>query len=211
VTVPSDYQRDIGQTVSIFSLFEKDPDRLLKEATARKKAGDMDGAIECLRRAYKRISRTRIVYSVNTFLRLPLYLEQARRADEAWSEFNRLLTDGYPNQIRTRDLLPMHHSIIYDKMRLFLQREHHAQRAVKFGVFSHVSWCQGLYYQKRKDELAGCLCEDCFEGVVDELLEKANRLQVRHVLTNGINENLRSFPSVNYARLGKLIDHAVLE
>jgi hypothetical protein len=197
--------------MGIFSLFKKGPDALLKEATARKKAGDMDGAIECLRRAYKRISGSAIVYSVNTFLRLPLYLQQAKRADEAWSEFNKLLADGYPNQITTRDLLPMHRSIIYDKMRLFLQREHQTQRAVKFGVFSHVSWCQGLYYQKRKGELAGCLSEDCFEGIVEELSEKANRLEVRDVLISGITENLRSFPSVNYARLGKLIDHAVLE
>ena len=79
----------------MFSIFRKDPDRLLKEATEKKKSGDMDGAIECLRKAYKEIAKTSVNYTVKAYLRLPLYLQYAKRNDEAWSEFHKLsLTDA---------------------------------------------------------------------------------------------------------------------
>ncbi len=41
-------------------------------------------------------------------------LQKAGRNDEAWSEFNRLITTGYPGQIGGL-VLPMDHSQIYDK------------------------------------------------------------------------------------------------
>src|SRR5262245_45794184 len=99
------------------------PDALLRAATAKKDEGQIDTAIQLLRQAYQLIALSSIQYPVETFLRLPLYLQRAGKADEAWAELNKLLTNGYPNQPASQQLLPMDHYVIYDKMRLFLQRE----------------------------------------------------------------------------------------
>lgn len=195
----------------MFSLFRKDPDEFLREATAKKKAGDMDGAIECLRKAYKEIAKTSINYTVPTFLRLPLYLQHAKRNDEAWSEFNNLIANGHPNQMRTRELLPMDHSQIYDKMRLFLQREKQSKKAVKFGVFSCLSWAQGLYYQNRNEEFEQYISRQSIDRLLENLLKKAKRLDEKSNLLEVIMENIEDLPSIGYARLGKIIDQAVEE
>ena len=112
---------------------------LLKMATEKRNAGDINAAIELLRKAYVEIGNDSIVYSVSTFLRLPLYLQQAGHTDEAWREFNLLLTRGFPKQVTNPALLPMEHCQIYDKMRLFLQREKKFDLAVRFGVLSYIS------------------------------------------------------------------------
>ena len=195
----------------MFSIFRKDPDKLLADATAKKKAGDMDAAIDCLRNAYKEIAKTSINYAVPTYLRLPLYLQHANRNDEAWSEFNKLIAEGHPNQMRTRELLPMDHSQIYDKMRLFLQREKQARKAVKFGVFSHLSWAQGLYFQGRKDELKHYISRQSIDDLLEKLLKKAKRTDMKDNLLGVIMMNIKNFPSISYAKLGKIIDQALTE
>lgn len=193
----------------MFSVFRKDPEEFLRQATAKKKAGDMDGAIECLRKAYKQIAKTSINYAVPTFLRLPLYLQHANRNEEAWSEFNSLIANGHPNQMRTRELLPMDHSQIYDKMRLFLQREKQFKKAVKFGVLSCLSWAQGLYCQNRNDELEQYISRQSIDRLLENLLKKAERLDQKSNLLEVIMENIEELPLIDYARLGKVIDQAV--
>jgi hypothetical protein len=118
-------------------------DELLKVATQKRDAGDINAAIELLRRAYSEIASSHVSYPVSTFLRLPLYLQEAGCAGEAWKEFESLLTHAYPNQLRNSEVLPMEHSQIYDKMRLFLQREKRFDLAVRFGILSYMSWAVG--------------------------------------------------------------------
>ncbi|MEA3436837.1 MAG: hypothetical protein U9R43_10270, partial [Thermodesulfobacteriota bacterium] len=148
----------------MFGLFKKkDPSKLLKEATAAKQSGNIDEAISLLRAAYKVISKGDIDYGIKTFLRLPLYLQEAKRQEEAWTEFNNLLVKGIPNQSNDPQLVPMNHSEIYDKMRLYLQREGRNSEAVKFGIFSHFSWATGLFLQKRKSEFKGFVSAEALE------------------------------------------------
>jgi tetratricopeptide (TPR) repeat protein len=137
----------------MFGFFENDPSKLLRKATAQKESGDIEGAITTLRQAYNAISKGQILYPIETFLRLPAYLQEAGHRDEAWRTYEKLLTDGYPHQLSTPDLIPMDHATIYDKMRLFLQREGSLIPAVAYGVLSHCSWAIGLYRQQRKAEL----------------------------------------------------------
>jgi hypothetical protein len=101
--ISSDNQAGIGEQ-SMAESSDRDPSELLREATAKKKGGDMEGATKLLREAYVAISKVSTIYSIDTFLRLPLYLQEAGRSDEAWREFNRLLTEGYPNQIESASL-----------------------------------------------------------------------------------------------------------
>ena len=111
---------------------------LLKEATALFN-DDPDSAIARLREAYTQIAHTDVDYTVATFLRLPMYLQKASRRDEAWREFNRLLTDGYPNMPEGDTNWCYMESAVYDKMRLFLQREKRLVESVRYGVLSLIS------------------------------------------------------------------------
>ena len=195
---------------NILSFIKKDPDKSLREATAKKKAGDMEGATDSLRVAYNLISKTSINYTVDPFLRLPMYLQQAGKNDEAWSEFNKLLVEGYPNQMKILELIPMDHSAIYVKMRLFLQRENKHKESVKFGVFSYLSWGLGLYYQERKKELRSHISKTSIELMLEKLLKKAKKPEDKNQMVKLVMSEINDFPNINLTNLGKQIDREIL-
>lgn len=106
-----------------------DPSSLLREAT-QLSGVDMDAAIACLK-CFKEVADTE-VYDIKSYLRLPLYLQQAGRFDEAKEEFQFLLdtskevTDkNFSHQPEAVRLMLTHARLytIYDKMRLAYQRE----------------------------------------------------------------------------------------
>ncbi len=163
-----------------------------------------------LREAYQEISTSLIIYPVNTFLRLPLYLQEAHRNDEAWREFNILLTQGYPHQISDPKLIPMDHSIIYDKMRLFLQRENQNDLAIRFGIFSYLSWAIGLYRQERTDELKIYISESHFKNVIKKLLKKAKKEYLINTVSSIVEKQVDNLPNINFGNLTKRIDEVVL-
>lgn len=191
-------------------MFEKkDPDILLKEATAKKDAGDIIGAIDILKKAYQEISKLETIYPVNTFLRLPLYLQDAGRNDEAWHEFDVLLTKGYPNQMNNPELIPMDHSIIYDKMRLFLQREGKNALAVQFGIFSFLSWAIGLNRQGRKEELRQHISKESIEETTMKLLKKAKKAERLGEITKIVEKQANALSKVDFHELGKSVDEII--
>ncbi len=183
------------------------PSELLKSATAMKKDGDMEGAVACLRAAYRGIAGDTVEYPVSTFLRLPLYLHAFGRTDEAWREFNRLIAEGYPNQIRKVSLIPMDHSSIYDKMRLCLQREKRPREAVKLGVFSDVCWEIGLKKQRRG---GGFYIPDDVEDMLKPLLKKARAGDLMDELIPVVAKHVKALTKVNLAALGRDIDEVML-
>jgi len=191
--------------------------KLLKEATEKKKSGDLGTAIELLRKAYKEIIKSSTTYSVNTFLRLPLYLQQAKKNDEAWREFNNLLVKGYPNQMNDPVSIPMDHSIIYDKMRLFLHREGKNELAIRFGVFSYLSRAIGLYKQARnerndhfwEEDLKEHTSQKSIESVTERLLKKAKKENLAEKVNSIIEEELRHLPNIDFRELAKRIDSVV--
>jgi tetratricopeptide (TPR) repeat protein len=109
---------------------------IFRRATAAKDKGKLLQAIKLLREAYDKASSDGGDCSVDLKLRLPMYLQSAGRASEAWDELLRLL-DHYqtcpsiPEFSREPQI-----GAIYDKMRLFLQREGDHQAAVKYGILS---------------------------------------------------------------------------
>ncbi|HKP37685.1 MAG TPA: hypothetical protein VJT71_12585 [Pyrinomonadaceae bacterium] len=183
---------------------------LLKNATAANSADDFDGAINLLRQAYSEIARGPVSYSVDTFLRLPLYLQQAGRDEEAWHEFNLLLTRGFPNQLNHADVIPMEHSRIYDKMRLCLQREKQFDRAVRFGVLSFVSWAIGLDRQRRGKELAGYIDVENIEDNIRPLLVKAKKPHLKEELISLVIAETKHLRHVNLIDLGNSVDAVVM-
>lgn len=191
----------------MFGLFKKkDPSKLLKEATAAKKSGSLDEAISLLQTAFKAISKGNIDYGVKTFIRLPLYLQESKRPEEAWREFNNLLTEGFANQSNDPELVPMNHSEIYDKMRLFLQREGRNDEAVKYGIFSHFSWATGLFLQKRRSEFKDFISAETLEDIVLKLLKKSKKTNLSKQIASLIKHEVKNIPNIDYGTLGTKID-----
>ena len=125
-------------TIEIFTHIsdgEKRARELLKAATAAS-YDDPDKAVILFHEAHAQIARTDTDQGIDVFLRLPRYLQEGGRADEGRREFNNLLTRGYPNMPQGNRAWYCMKSAVYDKMRLFLQREKRFTEAVTFGVLS---------------------------------------------------------------------------
>jgi hypothetical protein len=125
----------------------------LRLATSLKDAGEINEAIQELLNFRKLVECRSVIYPVETFLRLPMYLQEAGRRDEAWDQFYKLLDGGYPNQLPDAGVKLAERSIIYDKMRLFLQRDGNERLAIHFGVMSMAAWLAALDKQARRGEL----------------------------------------------------------
>ena len=192
---------------------KKNPEKLLKDATAAKKSGNIDKAISLLRKAYKAIAKSDMNYGAKIFLRLPLYLQDAKKTKEAWNEFERLLTKGYPNQEPKKypELVPMDNSEIYDKMRLFLQREGRNDEAVKYGIFSYLSWSSGLYLQSRRDEFKDFIAAETIENMVTKLLKKAKKVNLSDEISNLVKHQIKNIPKIDLKVLGTNIDNAIIK
>lgn len=171
--------------------------KLLKEVTRLKKSGRLDEAIETLKKAYHEIEREGGGHTMSTYLRLPMLLQQAGRPDDAWEEYNRLLLSDPTGSGVSRELTPMHHSQVYDKMRLFLQREGKTELAVGHGLMSAISWATGLYYQKRMSELASMLEDENLENVVVPLLRKAKLPNAAPSVVRVLRAALEQVPKVD--------------
>ena len=125
----------------------------LKTATTLYKEGKLSDAIVMLQNAYAMMELEDSWPTIETLLRLPMYMQKAGHVQEAWDELNRLLVsyNYYPDGQRDA-LSPMINSIIYDKMRLLLQRNNQMALAVVYGIASHYSRCLGLLRQEQLDE-----------------------------------------------------------
>ena len=177
-----------------------DPNGFLREATALKKEGNLDAAIAKLREAYDAIATTNFTYDVKPFLRLPMYLQEAGRNDEAWKELNNLLL-GFPNQLQSHEVLPMTHSIIYDRMRLFLQREKKLEKAVLFSMFSYLCWVKGLFLQRRGRELKDCINREAIEQAIEPTIRKAKMTDLARQLVDIVEREAVRAPDIDLRRV----------
>ncbi|MEO9477911.1 MULTISPECIES: hypothetical protein [Pseudomonadota] len=141
---------------------------LFKEATQLKKAGEWDGAVEALRQAYKNAKSEGVSYGANFYLRLPKYLYEAGRSDEAWSEYNRALTDGLDGQAPSEEMVAVDQSQIYGSMAGQLKKEKKFYDAAVYQVASALSWEKGMLEQQRESELNF----DSFRKTIEQTLKK---------------------------------------
>ena len=126
------------EVTSYLSPEEERVRELMRTATALSDK-DPNAAVKTFREAAALIPQTATDHGVAPFLRVPRYLQQAGRQDEAWEEFQRLLKDGYPNMQQGGRAWHRMETDVYDKMRLFLQREKRLDEAVLYGVRSIVA------------------------------------------------------------------------
>jgi len=151
---------------------------LLREATAKHDAKDLLGAIRCLREAYELLGTSSISYPVETYLRLPLYLQKADLFQEAMESFNSILKSAasqvarnfaHQDVVTQLSLVAMNRHVIYDKMRVACKRGKRPKLVSLYGLLSHASWCEGLHYQKRKAELRSSKSETTWQTRIDKL------------------------------------------
>lgn len=180
-------------------------DRLLKEATAKKKSGNIKGAVETLRASYKILSKHSVFYPIQTYLRLPLYLQEAGEKDEAWGEFNELIMWVNAKPRYSPEVTPMEQSIVWDKMRLFLQREGNNDYAVQYAVWAYISWAVGLYMQKRNKELEAYKAKLNIQKALKAPLHKADKEFLIDGLTQIIVDALGNLPIVDYKRIAEAV------
>jgi hypothetical protein len=188
-----------------------DSGALLREATAKKEAGDINGAIDVLKQFWSVEPFASSGYSIEAYLRLPMYLQKASRRDEGWRALNVLMKCYHlPTAKQNDQVLPMIRSDIYDKMCLFWQREGEPSLAVKYGVFSHLQWLLGLRRQHRRLEFRDCSDRATIEAAVEPLLNKAKKLHLKATLCDLVEAEVRKLPRLNVDSLGAAIDQIVV-
>ena len=131
----------------------KESGELLKEATQLKKTGDWGEAIQALRQAYKYAKSEGVSYGADVYLRLPKYLYEAGKPDEAWSEYNRALTEGLDGQAPSKEMAAVNQSQIYGSMAGQLKKEKKFYDAAMYQAASALSWEKGMLVQQRESEL----------------------------------------------------------
>lgn len=131
-TLPK-YAGGFGATIS--ATIDEETAELSREATKLKNAGDMDGAVQALKKVKYRTGTAGV--------RLPLFLQQAGRFDEAMTEFNILLSEvdaqyakdfsHQPEFIQRGQALHAK-ATIYDKLRLACKRQKLYDEATKYQI-----------------------------------------------------------------------------
>lgn len=125
------YAGGTGSTIT--ATIDEETAELHRRATALKDAGDMDGAVEALKKVKDRTGTAGV--------RFPLFLQQAGRFDESMEEFNRLLNEvesisakdfGHHPERFWKGFSYQPRSEIYDKMRLACKRQKLPDEAAKY-------------------------------------------------------------------------------
>jgi len=194
----------------IYTVWNSKANTLLKEATAKKRAGDADGTIRLLKEAYAEIAQSGKIWNVCPFLRLPMYLQEIGREDEAWQELNSIISKGYPGQPEDKNILMMEHSMVYDKMRLFLQRSGKNDEAVKYGILAYVMWAVALHNQERIAELEDYLLQNKPEIIVQKLLKKATKDELFRQVCDLLKTETAYISNIDVDNLSEKIDGLVM-
>lgn len=188
----------------------READELLKEATARKKSGNIKGAVEALRASFELFSKLSYSYPIETYLRLPLYLQEAGQKDEAWAEFNKLIMWVNVEPRYLPEITPIEQSIVWDKMRLFLQREGNNDYAVQYAIWAYISWAVGLYMQKRNEELEAHKDKTNIQKALKAALHKANKELLIDRLTQIVVDALDNLPIVDYKTIAEAVQEEMI-
>jgi hypothetical protein len=183
-------------------------DEWLKEAVQRKDADDLEGAIKLLVRAYEEIKRANALYPVETYLRLPLYLQQAGRSRESWQEFNKVLFHGYSNQPKDPVGLAQDRAKVLEKMQLFLDRDRKSEVGSVYKVFSQVLEAVGFYRDDKKREARTRLNRTTCQELVAALRKYTGNLGPLEEMRTIIIEELTAWPELEFDRLGNRLEAA---
>jgi hypothetical protein len=106
---------------------------LLALANEEYKNKNYDKAAYLAKKAKEISDITDIYPNITEILKIPMYLQKAKRYEEAWAVYNRLLEERFQDNV---DYLGI--SKIYDKMRVQLQNEKRFRDAMIMGFYSYM-------------------------------------------------------------------------
>lgn len=177
------------------------PPSIIKElsvqAAAYKRQGDMELATDSLKKMYKEIGHTTTDHGVDTFLRLPMYLQKAGKVNEAWEELNKLLEKGYPNQSTDPGIIAHNRADIYYKMRVFLEREEKWEYAIVYAFFFFLSRGIAFHLQHRKEDSEYIMSHRPHDDTIARLLRKLDKEDLQKNLQRVVEKALVKLPDVN--------------
>jgi len=186
----------------------------LKVATELNRDGNVPAAVLVLKEAYKKIGNSSVSYGIDTYLRLPTYLQKLGRYDEAWGLLNQLLAKGCPNQIQNEALILLSRSKIYKAMCRLLQHEGKGRKAIVFGAASIVAEAQYFYLQSeekdwpkdfRKERAATFRSLSEAASIHDNLKKIAKKEITEAQLDNIINYLCRTLSQLKIVKYDRLI------
>lgn len=186
----------------------KNPRQKLKRATELKRKDRLDDACDYLSdliRKWERNPPTEPAAGIpedypewKVYWKLANYRQKAGRSEEGWEVLQRLMALEYPRvqaqmdfykSEPTNDTEPEHTicqelAQIYDKVRLFSDREGNPKAAIRFGVLSHAADAKSLWYagqsssivRSRFEETASdSAIESTIHGLVDDSSDGGTR------------------------------------
>lgn len=143
---------------------EKQISELHKKATAAAGDKDFDKAVTYLEEACKLMPEVSVEHGIELYLRLPNYLQQSGRMEEARAEFEKLLATWQR---------PYDQAAIHNQMRIAYQREKQQEIAVLHGV-QHILWqCIGSAERDRMP--MEMQTAEHWAPKIDKLLKRARR------------------------------------
>lgn len=189
------------------------PTELLRRADAAQADGQLPAAVDLLRRAYKRIRHRGDFFHAEVFTRLPLMLQESGESTLAWTELCQLLEKGCPGTNRhchpaTRWL---DSATIFDKMRLFLQREGEWDLAVLCGIQYYRCRYHACLREPKLGKTGPMRSHKAIQCLLAPLLNKANKAHLLDAFTVAVHEALRdaqplAAPDALMRQLGQWLD-----
>lgn len=185
------------------------PPSVIKELSAQaaeyKREGNMESAINSLKKMYEEITKTTTDYGVDTFLRLPMYLQKVGKVKDAWVELNKLLERGYPNQATDPGIITHNRADIYYKMWVFLEREEKWGYAIVYAIFFFLSRAIAFHLQYRKEESEYIISHRPHDETLAKLLRKLDKEALLEKIRSKVENALNNIPDVNFSKVKKEI------
>lgn len=134
---------------------------LHREATQLKDSGEWDKAIAALQEAQELMRKSDEIHTIERWLRLPIFLQQGGRFDEAMQEFNRLLdelndrtADEFDHQPEFIQRGATYHqrAAIYNKMKVACKRQKLPEEAAKYEKLRDEYYAKHEEYMKERDD-----------------------------------------------------------
>lgn len=124
---------------------EKRYRELLDEARRLESTGNVKGALDRVRTALQKADDPHVVTTLEEHLRLPLLLQQAGHLEAARDAFDRLLDEGYSDQLDIPTVRWHERGLIYDAMRRAFNRSGRPAEAALYEGLSYLADAYGRF------------------------------------------------------------------